>query len=282
MRSRRPRTLVAGVALVAAAACSGGGRPQRSAPPAPTSTIAPEGSAAGRSVDAATRRQVVAALADRPRDLGGPARYAVRTRAVVHDRSRPVFSVVGIADLGASLYRGHEDYFADDGTFQRARDYFATATSLYEQAAGGGWTPETPPNPLGSPVPLAPVVGRLHGGGQAAYADDREQRIRIVDAVVADVELVGTETLHDVPTRHYRALVERDGVEALPADVQAEMRRWSEVPPIDHTIDVWLDDGRLRQWAYAPPPGDSGLAVETEYWDVGAVPGPEVPEGLPA
>jgi hypothetical protein len=238
--------------------------------------------AAGRPVDATTREEVVAALADRPRDLAGPARYAIRTWVAVHDRRRPVFAVQGVVDPSRDVFAGHEDYFREDGTLDHSREYVASGVTVYERGPGGGWAPEVPPSPVGSPVPLAPVVARrTDAGGQAAYAGDPEQRARIVDALVASVELVGDERLHGGPARHYRARVERARVETLPADLQEELRRWGEVPPIDHTLDVWVDGGRLRQWAYGPEPGESGLAVETEYWDVGAVAAPALPEGVP-
>jgi hypothetical protein len=230
------------------------------------------------------RRGIVTALASRPQDLTGTARYAIRTSAGDPGRSSLVSSVEGLADFGQQRYSAELVTFDPaDGSRRGSRRYFVVGDVIFEDLPQG-WMPGTkPPGEIGSPLPLPPLLGWYHEGGAPAYAPDPAARRTLVEGLVSGIEDLGREVLRGTGTNRYR--VHLDAVAAqgkVPRLLLDEMDRWGESPGRGY-LDVWLEGDRLRQFTSVTKPYEEAwVRVEQEYWDHGEVEPLDVPPGLPA
>lgn len=281
MRNRllQRRLVAALLAILSVAACEDA---KEGAKPVAT-TASPRVPAASVVTDPAVRERVVRALALRPEDMSGTARYSLRT--VEAESGFVFFSVEGTADFEKERYRARVETKSKDDPARvfPVQEYFVSGTTVYELLSGRWLTDTKPPYEIGTPLPLGPVIGPDSPGCTSGYANDRSARTQIVDTLVTDIELVGIETLRSTDTRHYRVHIESDKTAALSPELRTQIGTCGGVPTSDLDIDVWLEGDRLRQFAFAwtGEAFGSGFGFQTEYWDYDRVPSPAVPPGLP-
>lgn len=239
---------------------------------------------AGPTVPAEDRLRVLNALASRPQDMTGTARYAIRTYAVGPANHPLVTSVEGLADFDHERYSAEVFHFdPSNGASRGPSEFFVAADVIYEHVAIG-WVPGTkPPQEIGSPLPLPPLLGYIHNHGVAVYAYDRAARRTLVEGLVSRIELVGTEGLRGTEADHFRVHFDALQAEAtVPRPLVDEMNRWSESPGTGY-LDLWLEGELLRQFTSVTKPYEEAwLRLEQEYWDYGEVEPLPVPSGLPA
>lgn len=227
------------------------------------------------------RSAVISALAGRPEDSGGRARYSSRLTAVSDTAQRVLYNSEGIADFRRGRARGQ--FLGDGGDGPKSAEFFTAGTAEYTRQGSGPWIKKAlQPNEVGSPVPTEPLVGRTYDAGEPVYARDTGTRRQIFGALVSSVDGQTTEMVHSVATRHYRVGLDmRRADAALAAPVRQEMGAWAEdAPPPE--IEVWVDGaGRLARssvvYPFAPT---TGFRVDTEWWDRDEAPAVDVPSDL--
>ena len=219
------------------------------------------------------RAAVVRALSRLPGGGSDSARYLVRYALEASGQRREVGTFEGTADFRRQRFLARAR-FVPEGGDPRELDVFVFGRWQYERSPGEpGWGRRfLQPQNFGTPTPELVVVGR-RGGDFAgpAYRNDEELRRQIVDALAADVVLVGRDDQRATPAWHYRVTLDPGRAAGLlPEPVRSEMRSWSEGDD-RRDVDVWLDGrGRLRRVSifFADEEG-WGPHVENEFWDFG-------------
>lgn len=228
------------------------------------------------------RKAAVNALADRPSDRAGSARYIIRTLQEAPGRQREALVYEGVADFQRQRYRARAVGRDADGDVPRRFDSFVFSEWEYQRRPPGSWERRFfDPSELGSPLPDLAVVGRLgeHLSGPV-YAFDRTVRRQIVDALVTDVRLVGEESQHGSKVWHYAVTLDESRSARLPEDIRSEMKSYEEGR--SRTVDLWLDGkGRTRKLSilYDIAEG-SGFRIDNEFWDYGGPGRLDLPDDL--
>lgn len=169
-------------------------------PETPTPTLS-----SSRPLAAGTRAGIVAALASRPADMTGRARYAIRTYAVGSVTHPLVTSLEGVADFDHQQYSARVVLFNPTvGSSTPPMEFFVVADQIHERLPQGWMTGTKRPSEIGSPVPLPPLLGYLHDGGMATYAGDPAARRMLVEGLVSGIEFLGSEVLRGTRTDRYR------------------------------------------------------------------------------
>lgn len=121
---------------------------------------------------------------------------------------------------------------------------------------------------LDTPKPSDPDPFRL-------YAYDPEQLLRVTSAVTG-ATLVGTETIRDTPTTHFRGSVDPATAAATGINPTFAAAFRAGTGNTATPVDVWLDDaGRVRRISLplAPPnaqlPAGSNPATVVDFYDFG-------------
>ena len=202
------------------------------------------------------------------------ARYLIRYALEAPGHRREVGTFEGTADFRRQRFLARARFFPEGERDPRELDVFVFGRWQYERASGEpGWGRRfLQPQNFGTPTPELAVVGRrgseLSG---AAYRSDEELKRQIVDALAADVVLVGRDDQRGARAWHYRVTLDPErATSRLSEPVRAELRSWSEGDD-RRDVDVWLDGrGRLRRISILFA-DESGLGphVENEFWDFG-------------
>ncbi|MGH9277837.1 MAG: hypothetical protein ACRD12_06975 [Acidimicrobiales bacterium] len=229
------------------------------------------------------RTRVVALLADRPQDMTGTARYAVRTYGVDNSSNdKLVTSLEGQADFDHQRYSATVDlYRLDDGSLAASLEYFVLGNEIHEHVPVGWRRGTKPPGEIGSPLAQPPLLGYFHDGGGPAYANDRAARRTLVDGLVSTIELTGSQRLRGEDADRYRVYLDENRARSMvEGSLIDEMNRWGESPG-KGTLDVWISGDRLRQFTSVDKSyGQKFVRFEQEYWDYGGVEALGIPPGI--
>ena len=219
------------------------------------------------------RRAAVEALARRPQDVAGSARYFVRYTLETPGVRRDIGTYEGSADFQRQRFLARGRFDPEDGPAEEVEVFVFAQWQYVRSAADRQWGRRfLQPQNIGTPTPELTIVGRRGDRLAApAYAGDLEVRRQIVDALVASVSPVGRDEQHGAATWHYRVAVDGDrAASLLPEPVRREMRGWEEGQG-RRDLDLWLDArGRLRKLSiFYPDEQGLGFRVENEFWDFG-------------
>jgi hypothetical protein len=219
------------------------------------------------------RHAAVTALARRPGDVAGSARYLVRYAIESPGLRRELGTFEGTADFRRQRFLARSRFMKEGGPPEEG-EVFVFAQWQYERSADDPkWGRRfLQPQNIGTPTPELAIVG-LRGDRLAApsYAVDPGVRRQIVDALLGEVVLHGREDQRGAPTWHYRVTVEPErAATRLPEPVRQEMRGWEEGQK-RRQLDLWLDArGRLRKLSiFYPDKEGRGFRIDNEFWDFG-------------
>ncbi|HEV2069603.1 MAG TPA: hypothetical protein VGR26_07415 [Acidimicrobiales bacterium] len=223
------------------------------------------------------REPVVAALADFPQEQANSARWSVMVLSETSGSSGLLTGSTGEVDFTSD--RWHGTFQVGEGA--PTEEFFVEGNAQYRRKPGGEWrmSSRRARELFFSPLPFS-IIGRSNNDGSPLHPPSREDRRRIVDALMVSLANEGWTRVRGELATHVEVTLDGDGLYRaiqegrVEPGLRDEAASWTSLVSRRVELEVWVDGkGRQRRLDFLdPPPEPAGedvpsLRIIQEWWD---------------